>query len=99
MPEDVRTAFDAMTIKDMAQNIKPAIYAAWRNEIKEQKTANRALRDAAEEAFNAICDEEWEIGMRICAIPAHTLEGMTVKLRGERYIGIGIGIGIGTGDL
>ncbi|RWO36455.1 MAG: hypothetical protein EOS11_32585 [Mesorhizobium sp.] len=104
MPEDVRVAFQAMTVKDMGTINRPAIYAAWSNEIKEQRAANKALHDAyhakiaeihreggmdaAEEAFNALCDQEWEIGMRICAIPAQTLEGMTVKLRVSDRLGL-----------
>ncbi|ESY66376.1 hypothetical protein X743_28550 [Mesorhizobium sp. LNHC252B00] len=104
MPEDVRTAFNAMTIADMAHNKRPAIYAAWSKQIEEQKAENKALQDArtakweeinreggvdaAEEAFNAICDEEWEIGKRICAVPAHTLEGVTVKLRVSDILGL-----------
>ncbi|MER9159075.1 hypothetical protein [Mesorhizobium sp. M0778] len=104
MPEDVRAVFNSMTIEDMALNNRPAIYAAWSKEIKEQKAANKALHDAchvkweeinreggvdaAEEAFNAICQEEWEIGMRICAVPAHTLEGMKVKLRVSDMLGL-----------
>ncbi|MER9586402.1 hypothetical protein [Mesorhizobium sp. M0276] len=47
MPEDVRTAFNAMTIADMAHNKRPAIYAAWSKQIEEQKAENKALQDAA----------------------------------------------------
>ncbi|RWJ41578.1 hypothetical protein [Mesorhizobium sp.] len=104
MPEDVRVAFHAMTVKDMGTINRPAIYAAWSNEVKEQKAANKALHDAyhakceeinreggmdaAEEAFNALCGEEWDAGKRIFAIPAYTLEGMAVKIRAGQRLGL-----------
>ncbi|WP_192362817.1 hypothetical protein [Mesorhizobium mediterraneum] len=97
MPEDVRVAFQAMTVKDMGTNNRPAIYAAWSNEVKEQKAANNGLHqayhakweeinresglDAAEDAFGVRNNELWELGLRIFATPANTLEGMVVKLR------------------
>ncbi|TIQ56685.1 MAG: hypothetical protein E5X64_43815, partial [Mesorhizobium sp.] len=46
MPEDVRVAFQAMTVKDMGTINRPAIYAAWSNEVKEQKAANNGLQQA-----------------------------------------------------
>ncbi|RWQ21599.1 hypothetical protein [Mesorhizobium sp.] len=97
MPEDVRVAFQAMTVKDMGTINRPAIYAAWSNEVKEQKAANNGLQDAysakwkeinreggldaAEDAFDVRSNELWELGLRIFATPANTLEGMVVKLR------------------
>jgi hypothetical protein len=103
MPEEVRAVFHAMTIKDKVHN-RPAIYVAWSKEVDEQKAANKALHeayhakweeinreggvDAAEEAFNALCDEEWEIGKRIFAIPAYILEGMAVKIRAGERLGL-----------
>ncbi|BCH32661.1 hypothetical protein MesoLjLc_45910 [Mesorhizobium sp. L-8-10] len=43
--------------------------------------------EAAEKAFGAIVDDLWKIGRRIFAIPAHTPQGMAVKLRaGDRLI-------------
>ncbi|MCF6099848.1 hypothetical protein L2252_10510 [Mesorhizobium muleiense] len=96
MPEDVRVAFHAMTVKDMGTN-RPAIYAAWSNEVKEQRAANNGLQqayqakwqeinresglDAAEDAFGVRVSEVDEFAKRICSIPAHTFEGMAVKLR------------------
>ena len=63
----------------------------------EQKAAHQALREAyleqveainregglnaAEDAFDALSSEHWEIGQRIFETPAHTLEGMEIKLR------------------
>ncbi|TIW48112.1 MAG: hypothetical protein E5V72_08650 [Mesorhizobium sp.] len=83
---------------------EPEPVRAWREEIKREKAQVQAaweewsaLRDernrehnydALEEAFNAVCSEEWEIGMRICAIPANTLEGMMVKLRVSDRLGL-----------
>ncbi|SIT53135.1 hypothetical protein BQ8794_100026 [Mesorhizobium prunaredense] len=83
---------------------KPEPVRAWREEIKREKAQVEAtweewsaLRDeryrehnydALEEAFNAHSNEEWEIGMRICAIPAQTLEGMAVKLRVSDRLGL-----------
>ncbi|RWK54300.1 hypothetical protein [Mesorhizobium sp.] len=97
MPEDVRVAFQAMTVKDMGTINRPAIYAAWSNEVKEQKAANNGLQqayhakwqeinresglDAAEDAFGVRVSEVDEFAKRICSIPAHTFEGMAVKLR------------------
>jgi hypothetical protein len=98
MPEEVRAAFQAMTIKDMVHhNNKPAIYAAWSREVEEQRAANKALQDAhhakweeincefgvdaAEDAFGERNNELWDIGRRIFATPATTLEGMAIKIR------------------
>ncbi|TIM06660.1 hypothetical protein [Mesorhizobium sp.] len=83
---------------------KPEPVRAWREEIKREKPQVEAawkqwadLKDeryrehnyeAMEEAFNAHSNEEWEIGMRICAIPAQTLEGMAVKLRVSDRLGL-----------
>lgn len=41
---------------------------------------------AAEDAFGVIVDEQWEIGERIFAIPAHTPAGMAVKLRAADWL-------------
>ncbi|RWK81604.1 MAG: hypothetical protein EOR45_31935 [Mesorhizobium sp.] len=97
MPEDVRVAFQAMTVKDMGTINRPAIYAAWSNEVKEQKAAHEALRvahcakvdeiqlkfgvGAAEDAFDASVSALYAVGRRILATPANTLGGLLVKLR------------------
>ncbi|RWH93737.1 MAG: hypothetical protein EOQ89_04880 [Mesorhizobium sp.] len=97
MPEDVRLAFQAMTVKDMGTINRPAIYAAWSNEVKEQEAAHEALRvahrakvdeiqlkfgvGAAEDAFDASVSALYAVGRRILATPANTLEGLLIKLR------------------
>lgn len=37
--------------------------------------------DALEDHHTALLDEGWDIGMRICKVPAQSLEGMMVKIR------------------
>ncbi|TIP22799.1 MAG: hypothetical protein E5X67_35870 [Mesorhizobium sp.] len=75
----------------------PEPIRAWLKERREQRAANGALQeafsakwaeinregglDAAEDAFNVRSNELWELGLRIFATPANTLEGMVVKLR------------------
>ncbi|CAH2400526.1 hypothetical protein [Mesorhizobium ventifaucium] len=89
-------------LRDMDEIPEPI--RAWFKERGEQRAANKALQDAyhakceeinreggmdaAEEAFNAVCSEEWEIGRRIFAVPAHTLEGMVVKIRAGERLGL-----------
>lgn len=36
---------------------------------------------AADDAFDARCGDVWDIGDRIFATPAYTLEGIVIKLR------------------
>lgn len=100
MPEDVRAAFRSMTVEDMASDNRPAIYAAWSKEIKARRAANKALQDAhhakreeinrefgldaAEDAFGERNNELWDLGLRIFATPATTLEGMAIKDPGVR---------------
>lgn len=104
MPEDVRAAFQSMTVRDMGTNNRPAIYVAWSNEVKERKAANKALQDAhhakweeinrefglnaAEDAFGERNDELWDIGLRIFATPATTLEGMAIKIRASNKMAL-----------
>lgn len=96
MPEDVKTAFHAMTVKDMVHN-RSAIYDAWCKEVAEQRAAHEALQvarrakideihfkfgaGAAEEAFDESVSALYAVGRRILATPANTLEGLLVKLR------------------
>ena len=96
MPEDVRKVFGAMTMDDMTLN-RPALYVAWNKEVREQRTAYDALRiahrakvdeiqrelgaDAAEVAFEDSISAQYEVGRRILAEPANTVEGLLVKLR------------------
>ena len=44
--------------------------------------------DAGEPEFKEACDQEWEIGMRIFTVPAHTIDGMMVKLRANDRLGL-----------
>ncbi|WP_419693567.1 hypothetical protein ACN2CC_20820 [Mesorhizobium muleiense] len=72
---------------------EPAPVRAWRDAIKQEKAQVRAAwdeywaklkdleHDANEDAFNACVNEVDEFTKRICSIPAHTFEGMAVKLR------------------
>ncbi|RUV87981.1 hypothetical protein EOA75_24825 [Mesorhizobium sp. M1A.F.Ca.IN.022.07.1.1] len=76
---------------------RPAPVAAWQEQVDRERDLvkaewdrfcerlaeqNRLLGYNVEEAeFNAACDHEWQIGMSIFAVPAHTIDGMMVKLR------------------
>ncbi|MBZ9981349.1 hypothetical protein LB521_09275 [Mesorhizobium sp. BR-1-1-8] len=96
MPEDVRTAFNAMTVQDLVDN-RAAIYVAWCKEVGEQRAAHKALRaahrakvdeiqrefgaDTAEDVFNESVSAQYDVGERILATPANTVEGLLVKLR------------------
>jgi hypothetical protein len=80
---------------------QPAPVAAWQEAVDQERAMVQATwdeycekkaeeyrlvnYDAKEAEFNAACDEEWQLGMRILAVPAHTLEGIMVKIRvGDR---------------
>ncbi|TJV28053.1 MAG: hypothetical protein E5Y16_25680 [Mesorhizobium sp.] len=102
MPDHLHEMNLDRRLRDMGEIPEPI--RAWFKESGEQRAANKALQDAyhakceeinseggmdaAEEAFNAVCGEEWEIGRRIFAIPAHTLEGMAVKIRAGERLGL-----------
>ncbi|TIL45966.1 MAG: hypothetical protein E5Y86_08810 [Mesorhizobium sp.] len=72
---------------------EPAPVRAWRDAAEKERGRVRAAwdeyhaklkelgYDANEDAFNACCSEHDEFAKRICSIPAHTFEGMAVKLR------------------
>ncbi|WP_027167863.1 hypothetical protein [Mesorhizobium sp. WSM3224] len=70
-PEPVRAWFEA-NAKERAR-----VKAKWDDWIalKDERYREHDY-DATEEAFEALLAVEWEIGMRICEIPAHTLEGI-----------------------
>lgn len=96
IPEDARAAFHAMTVEDMVHN-RSGIYDDWCKEVEKQRAAHEALRashlakvdeiqrefgaDAAEEAFDDSVSALYAVGRRIFATPAHTLEGLLIKLR------------------
>lgn len=82
-PEPVRAWRDAI---DRGKGQVQATWEEW-SDLRNERYREHNY-DALEEAFNAHSKEEWEIGMRICAIPAHTLEGMTVKLRVSDRLGL-----------
>ncbi|TIL43407.1 hypothetical protein [Mesorhizobium sp.] len=102
MPDHIHEMYLDRRIRDVGEIPEPI--RAWLQERREQRAANKALQDAyhaeceeinreggmdaAEEAFNALCDEEWEAGKRIFAIPAYTLEGMAVKIRAGQRLGL-----------
>ncbi|RWI22893.1 MAG: hypothetical protein EOQ92_18435 [Mesorhizobium sp.] len=72
LPEPVRAWFEAR------EKEKARVEAAW----DEYSAKRDALGyDANEDAFNACVSEVDEFTKRICSIPAHTFEGMAVKLR------------------
>ncbi|TIP22709.1 MAG: hypothetical protein E5X67_36215 [Mesorhizobium sp.] len=95
MPDHLHEINLDRRLRDMGEIPEPI--RAWFKERREQKAANEALHDAyhakiaeihreggvdaAEEAFNACVSEVDEFTKRICSIPAHTFEGMVVKLR------------------
>ncbi|TIO90455.1 MAG: hypothetical protein E5X98_03715, partial [Mesorhizobium sp.] len=76
---------------------RPAPVAAWQAEVDRERDLVKAEWElfcerlaeqhrllgykAEEKEFNAACDHEWQIGMSIFGIPAHTMDGMMVKLR------------------
>ncbi|RWO35010.1 MAG: hypothetical protein EOS10_01620 [Mesorhizobium sp.] len=102
MPDHLHEMNLDRRIRDVGEIPEPI--RAWLKERGEQRAANKALQDAyhakweeinrqggvdaAEEAFNAFCDEEWETGKRIFAVPAYTLEGMAVKIRAGQRLGL-----------
>jgi hypothetical protein len=95
MPDHLHEMSLDRRIRDVGEIPEPI--RAWLKERREQRAANGALQeayhakwaeinreggvDAAEEAFNACCSEHDDFAKRICSIPAHTFEGMAVKLR------------------
>ncbi|RWE60639.1 hypothetical protein [Mesorhizobium sp.] len=68
---------------------KASVAAAW-EDFRERLDEQRRLvgHDAKEAEHSAGCDNIREIGMRIFAIPAHTLQGMAVKLRARDRMGL-----------
>ncbi|CAN7442489.1 hypothetical protein [Mesorhizobium sp. LjNodule214] len=82
-PEPVRAWFDANAREKAQVKATWDEWAALRDERHREHNY-----DAREEAFNALLGVEWDIGMRICEIPAHTLEGIMVKLRVNDTLGL-----------
>ncbi|RWM14463.1 MAG: hypothetical protein EOR73_26610 [Mesorhizobium sp.] len=74
--EPVRAWFEAID-REKAQ-----VQASWDEwkALKDERYRERNY-DALEEAFNTCVSEVDEFTKRICSIPAHTFEGMAVKLR------------------
>lgn len=74
--EPVRAWFEAID-REKAQ-----VQASWDewSALRDERYRERNY-DALEEAFNACVSEVDEFTKRICSIPAHTFEGMAVKLR------------------
>ncbi|RWK76261.1 hypothetical protein [Mesorhizobium sp.] len=68
---------------------KAQIQAAWEewSALRDERYREHNY-EAMEEAFNGLSGEEWEIGRRIFAISAHTLEGMAVKIRAGERLGL-----------
>lgn len=62
------------------------VKAEWDQYCERRAEQRRLLNyDAKEAEHSEACDAQWEIGRRIFAIPADTLQGMEVKLRaGDR---------------
>ncbi|WP_214471054.1 hypothetical protein [Mesorhizobium sp. dw_380] len=97
MPDDVMEAFAAATIGDTWNNKLPTIWTAWNKEVTAQRSAWKALKEAHAEKVDAInregglyavddasdarFAEVGQVGKRIFATPAHTLDGMVIKLR------------------
>ncbi|MFB9979459.1 hypothetical protein ACFSQQ_14725 [Mesorhizobium kowhaii] len=68
---------------------RAAIKAAWDQFSGRLDEQHRLLGyDAKEAEFDAVCSEQWDIGRRIFATPAHTVEGMAVKLRAGESLGL-----------
>jgi hypothetical protein len=63
------------------------VYAAY-NRVDDDPGATGADLLAAEEAWQTAANESSEIGVRIFDTPAHTLEGMKVKLRAADILGL-----------
>ncbi|TIP43673.1 hypothetical protein [Mesorhizobium sp.] len=74
--EPVRAWFDAI---DRGKAQVQASWDEW-STLRDERYRERNF-DALEEAFNACVSEVDEFTKRICSIPAHTFEGMAVKLR------------------
>ncbi|TIP25035.1 MAG: hypothetical protein E5X67_26395 [Mesorhizobium sp.] len=82
-----------------AGNWEPAPVRAWRDEVKKERTRVEAAwdeysaklkelgYDAKEDVFNACVSDHDDFAKRICSIPAHTFEGMAVKLRAQSGLG------------
>ncbi|WP_147377696.1 hypothetical protein [Mesorhizobium waimense] len=68
---------------------RAAIKAAWDQFSGSLDEHHRLLGyDAQEEEFDNAVSEHWEIGRRIFEIPARTLDGMAVKVRTAKSLGI-----------
>ncbi|RWX70523.1 hypothetical protein EN780_03110 [Mesorhizobium sp. M4B.F.Ca.ET.089.01.1.1] len=65
--------------RDQERALVEAEWAQFKNKHQEQL---RLLGyETGEPEFKDACDQEWEVGMRIFAVPAQTIDGMMVKLR------------------
>lgn len=89
-----QTALKSVLFVDVVNtDWEPAPVRAWFEAIEREKAQVKATwdeywaklnelgHDANEDAFNACVNEVDEFTKRICSIPAHTFEGMVVKLR------------------
>ncbi|RWK12164.1 hypothetical protein [Mesorhizobium sp.] len=75
-PEPVK-AWDRAVAEEKAH-----VKASWDAYVERKAAQLRLLGYHAKDAeSSAACDDQWEIGRRIFATPAHTLEGMMIKLR------------------
>lgn len=68
---------------------KADVQAAWDAYNKRRASHELLLGITAKEDEDIECSKAmWVIGHRICAIPAHTLQGMAVKLRASDRLGL-----------